>query len=634
MRTLPRALALLAALALLGAPARADEADEVKQIKELEKQLAALKDKPKDKDNDKPKDKDKDKPAAKKPLTIAHVKLSGSLDEKPPLVDPLIGSIGETFREKLDRIKKAKNDANVHALLLEIDGLAVNWGKVNELTRAIQDFRKSGKKVFAYVESGSTRDYAVGLACDEVALPPVGMLLLTGARIEVTFFKPLLEKLGVKADMLQMGEYKGAAEPLTRDKLSDANRKQLTSILDDYFDNEVVGRIVASRGKKADLDIAKVKELIDDGPYSSREALKVKLVDRLVHFESYEKAIKGVLKADAVKLSRDYAKKKDDEDINVFALYRKLLFGPGKPASSKAAKVAVIYANGPIMTGKSSLSILGGETMGSDTMVKAIREAEADATVKAIVLRVNSPGGSALASDLIWAELKRCKKPVIASMADVAGSGGYYICMSAKKIFAEPGTLTGSIGVVSGKLATKGLWDKVGIKTDVIARGKNSGILTSDEPFTDSERKRMTKLMQDIYDEFVDKALEGRQKAGKKMTRKELLELAGGRIYTGRQAKANGIIDEVGTLQDAIAEAAKQGGLPADKEPELLQLPKPKSALDALFGSLPGAQAPAIRVDLIDKVPGLKEKLRGVDALLGLRKEAVWLIAPYRIEVE
>lgn len=574
-----------------------------------------------------------DKPPAKKVLTLAHIKLSGSLPEKAPMVDPLLGSIGETFRETLDRIKKARTDPNVHALLLEIDGLAIGWGKVNELERAIRDFKKSGKKVFAYVESGNVRDYAVALACDEVALPPVTALMLTGVRVEATFYKQLFDKLGVKADMLQMGAFKGAAEPYTRDKLSDENRKQLTEILDDFYDNELVGRIVASRGTKAGLHAAKVKELIDDGPYSAREALAAKLIDRLVHFESYEADIKTALQADALKLSRDYGKKKD-EDLDIFGLYRKLLFGPSKPGSSRAPKVALIYARGAIMTGKSGASILGGETMGSETMVKAIREAEADPTVKAIVLRVDSPGGSALASDLIWAELKRCKKPVVASMSDVAGSGGYYICMSAKKIFAEPGTITGSIGVVGGKLATKGLWDKVGITTDVIARGKNSGILSSDEPFTDSERKRMTKLMKDIYDEFVDKAVEGRQRAGVKMTRERLLELAGGRIYTGRQARAVGLIDEVGTLEDALAYAAKLGGLPAGKEPELLQLPKAKNPLEALLGSALGAEAPALRLDLLDKVPGLKEKLRGVDALLGLRREAVWLIAPYRVEVK
>ena len=246
--------------------------------------------------------------------------------------------------------------------------------------------------------------------------------------------------------------------------------------------------------------------------------------------------------------------------------------------------MAVIYATGAITTGKSASSLLGSETMGSDTIIKAIRQAEADKTVKAIVLRVDSPGGSALASDLMWNELKQCKKPIVASMSDVAASGGYYISMAAGKIYAEPGTITGSIGVVGGKLATRGLWDKIGVKTEVIARGAHSGILTSDEPFSDSERKAMTGLMQDVYDQFVDKALEGRLKAGKKMTRKELLDLAGGRVWTGRQAKENGLIDELGTLSDALAAAAKLGGLPADKAPDLLELPKSKGMLDSLLG--------------------------------------------------
>jgi protease-4 len=218
-------------------------------------------------------------------------------------------------------------------------------------------------------------------------------------------------------------------------------------------------------------------------------------------------------------------------------------------------------------------------------------------------------------------------------MSDVAGSGGYYICMSAKKIYAEPGTITGSIGVVGGKLALGGLWDKVGIKTEVLARGSNSGILSTEEPFSPAEKKRMTALMKDIYDQFVDKAHAGRVKAGKKITRDELLKLAGGRIYTGRQAKAIGLIDEVGTLEDAIAEAAKLGGLPADKEPELLLLPKPQSPLASLLGSAFGEQTEGLKIDL-KLVPELREKLRGADALYALRKEPVWMVLPFRLEVK
>jgi protease-4 len=571
-----------------------------------------------------------DKPAPKKALKVAHIKLSGSMGEKAPTVDPLLGNLGETFKDKLERIKKAGADKEVAALLLEVNGVSAGWGKLNELTEAVAAFRATGKKAYAHLESGSTKDYLIGLACDEVCLPESTWLMLTGVRMEVSFYKDLFAKIGVKADMLQMGDFKGAAEPYTRDSLSEPNRKQLTSVLDDFYEKEIVGRIVKARALRK-LSDDKVKKLIDEGPYAARSAHKVGLVDRLAYLDDYEDAIKKAVGGEA-KVVRDYQKKKQEE-LDIFGLYRKLLFGPSKSSGGRGPKVAVIYANGAIMTGKSTSSLLGAEVMGSDTIVKAIRTAENDKSVKAIVLRVDSPGGSALASDLIWNELKRSKKPVVASMADVAASGGYYISMAAKKIFAEPGTLTGSIGVVGGKFATRGLWNKIGVKTEVIARGAHSGLLTSDEPFSDSERKAMKGLMQDVYDQFVDKALEGRLKAGRKMTRKELLDLAGGRIWTGRQAKENGLIDELGTLHDAVMAAAKMGGLPADKEPELLLLPKSKGFLEDLLGSRSDA-ALSVVLPALKKSPELLGKLRGVDGLLHLRREPVWAVLPFRLEVK
>lgn len=565
---------------------------------------------------------------AKKTVTLAHIKLTGSMEEKAPNVDPLLGQIGETFKQKIDRLKKVRDDKDVNAVLLEIDGLAIGWGKLHELSQAIASVRAAGKKVYAHVESGNRADYLLALSADEVCLPEATWLMLTGIRMEATFYKGMLELLGVKADMLQMGSYKGAAEPFTRDSLSEENKKQLTAILDDFYEHDIVGRIATARK----LSKEKVKELIDQGPYSARAAQKAGLVDRLEYVEGYQDTIKKQLEADALKVVKDYGKKKD-EDLDIFSLYRKLLFPPGKSGSTKGSKVAVIYANGPITTGKSSASIMGGESMGSETMVKAIHEANDDKTVKAIVLRIDSPGGSALASDLIWQALKKCKKPVVASMSDVAGSGGYYIAMCAQKIYAEPATITGSIGVVGGKMALKGLYDKIGIKTEVLSRGKNSGLFGGMELFTDSERAVFKALMQDTYDLFLDKALEGRVRAGKKMTREQLVELAGGRIYTGRQAKENGLIDEVGTLEEAILAAAKLGGMPADKEPELLMLPKSKNSLEALLGSAVGAQM-GVDVQLLRKVPDLREKLKGVDLLIGLQKEPVWAILPFRLEVK
>ncbi len=448
--------------------------------------------------------------------TVAHIKLSGSLEEGAPVADPLFGSTSENFKAKIDRIKKARKDDAVKALYLELDGLQVGWGKIDEMTRAIADFRASGKKVFAYVETGEAADYYLALACDEICMPEGGWLMLVGMRMEVSFYKDLFDKIGVKADMLHMGDYKGAAEPFTRTSLSEPNKKQLNSLLDDRFENGLVAHVAKTRGLTAD----QVKKLIDEGPYTARAALKAKLIDRVAYPETFKDSFKTVLKNEKIILTKNYAQAKSKELNldNPFALFSELLSSP-KTKKSKEPKVAVIYATGAIVTGKSGVSMLGGESCGSTTMIEAIRQAEEDDTVKAIVLRVDSPGGSALASDLIWNELKHCKKPVIASMSDVAASGGYYISMAAKKIYAEPGTITGSIGVVGGKLTLGGLYDKIGITTETLSRGANANILSTTHPFSESEKKAFLAMMRDIYDQFLDKAVEGRKKAGKDMTR-------------------------------------------------------------------------------------------------------------------
>jgi len=580
------------------------------------------------------------KKVEKKTVSLAHIKLSGSLDEAPPSTDPLLGALSEHFKSKLDRIHKARNDANVHALYLQLDGLGIGWGKLDELSRAIADFRKSGKKVFTYLEEGNTKDYLVALACDEVCLPEPGWLMLTGLRAETTFFKELFEKIGVEADMLQMGDFKSAAEPFMRKRMSKPARQQLSRVLDDYYENSLVERIVRARAGK-NFTAEQVKELIDKGPYTARAALKAGLIDRIAYADDYRNEVRNALKnehkSERITFVKDYGKeKKQDVDFsNPFALL-KMLTAPSKTKSSSDPKIAVIYASGVITTGKSEEGLFGSsETVGSTTMIEAIRQVEKDETVKAIVLRVDSPGGSALASDLIWNELKRSKKPVIASMSDTAASGGYYISMAAQKIYAEPGTLTGSIGVVGGKLAIGGTLNKIGITTEVITRGANAGILSTDKPFTDSERKAMTALMKDIYDQFLDKALAGREKAGKKMTREQLVKLAGGRIWTGRQAKENGLIDELGTLQDAIAAARDLAHLPDDKEPELLMLPKSKGFFDSLLEEIGGSRAPQMQLrSLLRVAPELQRKLRGLDCLLQLRGEPVWLTMPYRIDIE
>ncbi len=565
--------------------------------------------------------------------TVAHIKLSGSLSETPVAADPLFGVSPENFKSKLDRIKKAKKDGSVRALYLHLDGAEIGLGQLDELTRAIEDFRKSGKKVLAYLEAGAQRDYLLALSCDKVYMCESGWLQLNGIRMEVTFFKDLFEKIGVKADMMQMEAYKGAVEPFTRNKLSPENREQLQSVTDDYYEHAMVGRIVAAR-KAQKWSPEDVKKLIDRGPFTPKAALKAGLIDGLAYPDGVDDALAALAGAEKVKVAKDYGKAKaEDLDLsNPFAILK--LLKPPAPKASKGAKVAVVYGVGPIITGKGGKSFLEGDIIGSTTLVEAIQEAEKDDTVKAIVLRVDSPGGSAFASDLIWNELRRCKKPVVASMGDVAASGGYYISMGASKIYAEPSTLTGSIGVLTGKLTMGGLFDTVGLKTEVIKRGANADMMSTDRPFSPSEREAMRALMLDIYDQFLTKALMGRQKAGKSMTKEQLRKLAGGRIWTGRQAKENGLVDELGTLEDAIADAWKQAKQPATIEPELLILPKPKSPIDALVESLADVKSPALQLRQVPLPREVAGRLKALDGLLRLRGEAAWLVMPYGLKIE
>lgn len=571
--------------------------------------------------------------ADKTVVSLAHIRLTGQLDESPVGTDPLFGVSGENFKTKLDRIRKAREDASIQALYLQIDELRVGWGKIDELRSAIAEFRKAGKKTYAYLESGGGKEYVLATACDEVLLPESGWLMLTGLRAEVTFYKDLLSKIGIKADLLQMGDFKGAAEPYTRSKMSPQLKKQLEIVLDDYYENGLIDTLIKSRPSRK-WTPKQVKKLIDQGPYTAKAALAAGLIDRVAYADQFQSTLKTALKADELKIVEHYARVKAEEIDFSNPLNILKLLSPPKPTKSKKPKVAVIYAVGAIVTGKGGESLFGGKIVGSTTMIEAIRQAEMDDTVKALVLRVDSPGGSALASDLIWNELRRSKKPVIASMSDTAASGGYYISMAAQKIYAEPGTLTGSIGVVGGKMVLGDLYGKVGLNSEIITRGANANLFSLTTPFSDSERKAVSGLMKEVYDQFLDKAAEGRKKAGRKMTRDELEQLAGGRIWTGRQAMKNGLVDELGTLEDAVAWAWKQAKMPKDVRPELLILPKPRNFFDMLLDLKADAKLSDAQFRIpLPELPDLTRKFRGLEGLLHLRGEPVWTLLPVHMEI-
>jgi protease-4 len=308
-------------------------------------------------------------------------------------------------------------------------------------------------------------------------------------------------------------------------------------------------------------------------------------------------------------------------------LLQAMMGGGGSSGDRRGKKIAVVYAVGPIMSGKSE-SGLFGEVMGSTTIVEALRKANDDKQVAAIVLRIDSPGGSAIASDLIWNQTQVIEKPIVASMGDVAASGGYYIAMGADKIVATPATVTGSIGVVGGKLAIRGLYDKIGITTETIERGKNSGLFGSSGKWTDSQRAVVRNMMEDIYEQFTAKAARGRN-----MPLENLRKLAGGRIYTGRQAKETGLIDRLGTLDDAIDEAKKLAGLEEDDDVKIIVLPEPTNFFETLFGDMDAEKEVHLGHGLEAVAPELIDISRRAYRLRKVFDQPAALVMPFELEI-
>ncbi len=562
------------------------------------------------------------------PPVLVELTIKGGLAETPPPTGLDGAPVSDNLKGLIDKIAKAKDDASVKGLLIRVHEPRFGLAKAYELRRAIGAFRAGGKKAFAVLESAGNVEYFVATAADEIVMPESGWLMVKGLAAEVTFYKNLFEKLGVKADMMQVGEFKGAAEPYTRTAMSGPFREELSSVLNDNY--MMIAEAIA---KRQGIAIDEAKKLIDGGPYTPGDAKRVGLINRIAYNDELEAEIAKGLGVEKIELDPKYGKKVEKVDLSGLAGFLKMmqmLSGENaKKSESKKAKIAVIVASGMITTGKSkSSSLLGDGVMGSDTVIKHLREAEKNETVKAIVLRVDSPGGSALASDLIWREVVRIEKPIVACMSDVAASGGYYISMGCDKIVAEPSTITGSIGVVGGKIALGGLMDKVGLSTDVIEIGKNGLLLSTVRPFSDSERTAMKKLMDETYKQFVSKAARGR-----KMDEAALEKLARGRIYTGRQAKEKGLVDEIGTLDDAIATAKSLAKIPSGDETETILLPKASGVLEDLFQSLEDRDIAAPRIESL-----LPQAFRGALARLGalsvlLSTEPVAVVLPFELQI-
>jgi protease-4 len=498
--------------------------------------------------------------------SVLVLRIEGDLPDFVP-DDPLAGALGgktDSFTNTLWQIRKAKVDKRITGLMLDIRLTSLGWGRADELRDAIADFRTSGKPAYAYLEYGMNKEYYIATACEKIFVSPPGDLYVNGLAAEVMFFRGSLDKLGVYPDFYQIGKYKNAPDQLTRKEMSDAHKEVMNSMIDDLF-NHFVNAIATARKKTPD----EVKAIIDNAPISSKQAFDAGLIDGAL----YEDQVRGEFKKrlgykdqDELKLTKDSAYREiDPESLNL----------------NKGEKIAVIYASGDIGDGRSNTSPYGDQNIGSETMVKAVNDAAADKDIKAIVIRVDSPGGSSYASDLIWHAIEnaKAKKPIVISMGDVAASGGYYIACNANKIVAEPSTITGSIGVFAGKPVLKGFYDWIGVSTEYVMRGKNAGLFRESEKFTDDERKKFEEMVNSTYwDEFVPKVAVGRNK-----DKDSVNAIAQGRVWMGDQAKENGLVDQFGGLETAIDEAKKLANLPPEKDVRRVIFPTPRTFLENFF---------------------------------------------------
>jgi protease-4 len=486
-----------------------------------------------------------------------------------------------TLRELVTRMKKAEKDDAVKAVVLLHEGGAIGSGQVEELRQAMANLRAAGKDIYAHADSVSMREYVLLSGVNRLSVVPTGDLWITGLYGEAPYLRGLLDKIGVKPDFLTCGAYKSAAEIFMREGPSPEAEKMQNWLLDSMYDtfNDLIAK---GRG----VDVEKVKKWIDGGPYTADKAKAEGIIDAVEHRQDFEQFLKSKYGKD-VAFNKSYGEKKQPKiDFNnpfaVFKVFGELL-GEGKKTKSTKKAVAIVYVDGPITIGGGESSILSSGGATAVALRKALDEAARDDSIKAVVLRVDSPGGSAVASEIILnaTERVKAKKPFVVSMGDVAGSGGYYVACAADTIFADNATITGSIGVVSGKFATKDLYKKLGINFKGYKRGANADMLSSEAVFTNEQRQRMQGYMDEIYEVFKGHVVAIR---GKKLS-KPIDELAGGRVYTGKQAVELGLVDKMGTLEDAIKFVAGEAKL---TDYDVRVVPEPKNALEKLIEELGG----------------------------------------------
>jgi len=507
------------------------------------------------------------------------LKLQGDIVEVAPaeIPIPLFEARSPlTVVEVWDLLRKAAADERIRAVALEPMGVQAGWAKLEEIRQALERFKKSGKPVYTFLRTPGPREYYLATAADKVFLAPEDMLYIKGLRAELSYYKTGLDKIGVQLEVENTGPHKDALDSFVRTSASPETKETVNAILDQIHTSFLA---TVAKGRKKTVD--EIARLVDNGPILAQQAKDAGLVDELLYEDEYFDRLKDRLKQPELKriAYRDYLK---------------------VPASSLGlegkTRVAVISGQGAILRGGNTGSFDEDEGIFSAPFNRLLRQAGDDANIKAVILRVDSPGGDAIASDEILHEVKRLggKKPLVISMSDVAASGGYYISMSGDPVLAYPNTITGSIGVIYGKPNFEKLYEKLGVNVELLQRGKNADIDTTSRPMDEEGRMKLREGVQTTYRAFLNRVASGRKK-----NVAEIEPLAGGRVWMGQAAKDRALVDELGGLERAIELVKQRLKLSAGDKIQLSVYPAKKSIFEQLFGAHPEAFSggPEGRVD-------------------------------------
>jgi protease IV len=515
------------------------------------------------------------KPAAIADGSTLILHLNGDAPETPP-VDVSIPFLQPrapmTVENVWSMLRHAAADSRIKGVVFEPSGTSVGWAKMQEIRNDLEQFRKSGKPLIAYLKTPNMRDYYMASACTKIYMSPTDELDLKGIGLELMYFKNTLDKLGVHVDVEHAGKYKDYGDQFTRSSMSPETNEVMTSLVEEFY-GDLVNTIAKARNKSPEA----IRATIDDGPFLAKQAKAQGLVDDLRYEDEAFGEIKTTLHQTELK------KTTEQEYVSV---------PDGAVGMAGSDRIAFVVGEGSITRGEpGTVSLSGDAGLESEAFDKMISRVANDKSIKGVIVRIDSPGGEVFASDDMWRAMNELhkKKPVVISMSDDAASGGYYMAMSGDTLVAYPGTITGSIGVVFGKANLHGLYDKLGISKDSVSRGRFARIASDYQSLSDAEKMKLREDIDAEYEDFV-----GKVAASRKKPVSVIEPLAQGRVWLGDQAKANGLVDELGGIDRAIELIKTRSGIPAGNKVSLILYPAKRSVFDLLFRPNPDAEADAM----------------------------------------